>query len=139
MTKPRWSFWLIAVFTLIWNAMGCMNFVMQMSPAMLAEMPESHRTIAENRPIWSTVGFALGVFGGTIGALLLLLRRTLARPVFILSLIGVVLATVPLLGMLGDSVHFSAAEMALAVYAPILLAIFLVWYSRFSEKREWIV
>ena len=50
MTKPHWSFWLIAVFTLIWNAMGCMNFVMQMSPAMLAEMLESHRTIAENRP-----------------------------------------------------------------------------------------
>ena len=71
----HWSFWAIGVVTLIWNVMGAINFVVQMNADMVAAMPETHRAIIESRPVWATGGFAIAVFGGALGCLLLLLRE----------------------------------------------------------------
>ena len=37
MTKPSRVFWAIGLFGLIWNALGCFNFILQMDPGALAE------------------------------------------------------------------------------------------------------
>jgi hypothetical protein len=50
------------------------NF-MQMNAEAIAAMPETHRAIIEGRPAWATGGFAIAVFGGAIGCLLLLFRN----------------------------------------------------------------
>lgn len=34
--KAHWSFWLISILLLAWNAMGALNFIMQMSPEMVS-------------------------------------------------------------------------------------------------------
>jgi hypothetical protein len=39
-------------------------------------------------PLWMTGAFAVGVFGGLGGSALLLLRRALAVPVFVVSLLA---------------------------------------------------
>ena len=134
-TSIHWSFWIIAVFALIWNVMGCINLFMQMSPDMLAKMPESHRAIAETRPAWASGAFALSVFGGAFGGLLLLLRKSAAFHVFIASLLGVVATMIHALGMAGAASHFSPSEIVLAVVMPVLLAVFLIWYSKHSERN----
>ena len=61
--KAHWSFWLIGVLGLLWNVGGSANFLMQMNPEMVAEMPATHRAMIDSRPIWATAGFALTVFG----------------------------------------------------------------------------
>jgi len=76
--KPHWSFWVICVVSLIWNAMGCMNFIMQMNPAILANFPEAAKSLVATRPIWATAAFALAVFGGLVGDVLLVLRKPIA-------------------------------------------------------------
>ncbi|MCH7569152.1 MAG: hypothetical protein IH919_01085, partial [Deltaproteobacteria bacterium] len=85
----RWSFWAIGAVALIWNVMGVINFFVQMNADTLAAMPESHRAIVEGRPAWATGGFAIAVFGGALGCLLLLLRKSAAYYLFIASLLGV--------------------------------------------------
>ena len=84
------SFWAIGAVALIWNVMGCINFFMQMNPDALADYPEAARSLVEGRPGWATGAFAIAVFGGALGCLLLLLRKSAAYYLFIASLLGVI-------------------------------------------------
>ena len=130
----HWSFWLIGVVTLIWNAMGVMNYLMQMNPEAIADFPESHRAIIESRPAWATGGFAIAVFGGTIGCVLLLLRKSVATYVFIASLLGTIVTMIHALGVESD---FGISETILMMIMPVLVAAFLIWYSKRAESLGW--
>lgn len=131
----HWSFWVIAAVALIWNLMGAMNYVMQMNADAVASMPETHRAIIDGRPAWATGGFAIGVFGGALGALLLLLRKSAAVYVFVASLIGVVVTMIHTLGL---GLAFGAFEMVMMVVMPIVVAGFLIWYAKQAECKGWI-
>jgi hypothetical protein len=67
---------------------------MQMDLEFVTSLPETHRAIIEGRPVWATAGFALGVFGGVLGCVLLLFRKSAALYVFILSLLGIAMTMV---------------------------------------------
>ena len=41
----HWSFWLIVPFLLIWNVMGCINFMVQMNPDMVASYRGTEQAI----------------------------------------------------------------------------------------------
>ncbi len=135
--KVHWSFWLISLFLLVWNALGALNYLGQTNPEIVASMPESHQAIVVGRPAWATAGFALAVFGGVLGCLLLLLKRSLAIPVFALSLLGVLVTMVHTLGVVRE-VQYSTAELVLMVAMPILVALFLVWYALRAKKVGWL-
>ena len=134
----HWSFWVIAVVTLIWNAMGGINFIMQMNPDSIASFPESHRAIIENRPTWATTGFGLAVFGGTLGCLLLLLRKSAAFYVFIASLLGVIVTMILALGFTRSVSNSGFFEIILVIVMPIVVTAFLVWYAKRAQRRGWI-
>lgn len=134
----HWSFWVIAIVSLIWNAMGAMNFFMQMRPETLAPFPESHRTVIENRPAWATISFAISVFGGVLGCLLLLLRKAAAYIVFIVSFIGVIATMAHAFSVTGSPFQSGMFDLVLTVISPILLALFLIWYSKYAENNGWI-
>lgn len=136
-SSVHWSFWLIGAATLIWNAMGAMNFLMQMNPDAIASYPDSHRAIIEGRPAWATVGFAIAVFGGALGCLLLLLRKSIAYYVFIASLIGVVVTMAHTIGVIKSGVSFSPFEIVMMMVMPVVLAAFLTWYSKWCQGKAW--
>ena len=125
----HWSFWIIGAVALTWNVMGVANFFMQMNAEALAAMPESYRAIIEGRPAWATGAFAIAVFGGALGSLLLLLRKSAAYYLFIASLLGAIVQIVPSLGTVGSTI---------GVFAFLLVAAFLVWYSKKAESKGWI-
>ncbi len=133
----HWSFWAIGAVALIWNVMGVINFFVQMNADMVAAMPETHRAIIEVRPAWATGGFAIAVFGGALGCLLLLLRRWAAYYVFIASLLGVIVAMTPHLGMIGSTIS-DPFEIAMMILMPLGVAAFLIWYSKQAESKGWI-
>ena len=124
------GFWIVGGIFLVWNLMGVMAFIMQitMSDEALAALPEAQRALYTDVPIWATAAFAVAVFGGTLGCILLLLKKALAVPVFVASLIGIVIQTshsllmTPALEVLGPG----SLGMPIAVTAG---AIFLVWYA----------
>ena len=127
----HWSFWTIAAVALIWNVMGVMNFFMQMNAGVLAAMPESYRAIIENRPVWVTVAFAVAVFGGTLGCLLLLFKKSFATYLFIASLIGGIVQIIPSIGI-------GTAGSTIGIGVFLLVAAFLIWYSKQAERKGWI-
>jgi len=100
----HWSFWLIAATTLVWNIICVVNFFWQINAEAIVNMPESHRLIIENRPLWATYAFAIAGFGGALGCLLLLLRNSRAYYLFALSLMAVILQLLPNFEMINLSV-----------------------------------
>ncbi|MDC0936739.1 hypothetical protein OAS39_10670 [Pirellulales bacterium] len=104
-----------------------------MNANSVAEMPESFRAVIESRPAWATAAFAFAVFGGAIGAVLLLLRKSAATYLFIASLLGVIVQVFPFLGM---------ADVQLGIWVGSLMSLavaaFLVWYSKFAKTKGWV-
>ena len=131
----HWSFWAVGVVALIWHLMGGMNFIGQLSPEMIASMPETHRAIIEGRPLWATAGFAISVFGGAIGCLLLLLRKSTAFHLFIASLLGTIVAIGHTLSLYIDLSPFEFVMMI--VMSPVVAAV-LVGYSKSCENKGWL-
>jgi hypothetical protein len=120
---------------LLWNVMGCINFFMQMDPAMLESYRESERAIVAGRPLWATVGFALAVFGGALGCLLLLLRKSAAIYLFVASLLGVIITMAHTLGL---GIDFGVGEILGIILMPLLVAVFLIWYAKMTASKRWI-
>ncbi|MCK0531231.1 sugar transporter [Sphingobium agri] len=86
------SFKIIAIGLLIWNLIGVAAFGMQYGAdlAVLAKSdPYTARLFAE-MPGWAWAAYAVAVGAGTVGALLLLLRKAAAVALFALSLAAVV-------------------------------------------------
>ena len=90
MNSPRQKliFWAIASVGLVWNLIGCWNYIVQTDPDAVAQMPEVYRLVVENRPAWATAGFAVSVFCGAVGCILMLLRRQVSVALLVLSLLG---------------------------------------------------
>ena len=134
----HWSFWTIGVVALIWNAMGVMNYFGQMNADALAAMPEAKRAIVEARPAWATAAFAVAVFGGALGGILLLIRKSAAYYLFIVSLLGMIVQAIPYFGMAGSEIDFGPLEISMFVLMPLAVAAFLIWYAKRAESRGWI-
>ena len=134
----HWSFWAIGVVTLIWNIMGVITFFVQMNAGMVAAMPETHRAIIEVRPAWATGAFAIAVFSGALGCILLLLRKSAAYYLFIVSLLGVIVTMAHTLGNASSTIDFSPFEILMMILMPLMVAAFLIWYSKQAESKGWI-
>ena len=128
----HWSFLAIGAVALVLNVMGCINLFMQMNPDALADYPEAARSLVEGRPGWATGAFAIAVFGGALGSLLLLLRKSAAYYVFVASLLGVMVTNIHTFGMAGSTEIWVGSLMSLVVAA------FLIWYSKQAASKGWI-
>ena len=131
----HWSFWAIGAVALLWNVMGAVNFFAQMNPDALAAYRESERAIVEGRPAWATGAFAMAVFGGVLGCLLLLLRKSVAYYLFMASLLGVI---VTMTHTLSVDVDFGPGEILGIILMPLVVAAFLIWYSKWAESKGWV-
>lgn len=133
--KIHWSFWVLGLFMLLWNLMGCINFLIQMNPEMISSYRDTEQAIIQGRPIWATISFAVAVFGGALACVVLLLRRALSYYLFIVSLLGVIITTIHTLGI---DVQFSGGEIIGIIVMPNAVAVFLVWYSKYVENKSWL-
>lgn len=138
-TKLPTSFWVISVLGLIWNLLGDMAFVGQVtiSEDALAAMPEAERALYETLPGWVNVVFGIAVIGGTLGCVGLLMKKKWATTMFIISMVGILL-------QMGHSFFMTNAmevfgpSSAVASGLVIIIGAFLWWYSKNSEKKGWL-
>ena len=83
---------LILVVALAWNLIGVMSYLMNVTagPEALAGLSEAERSLYTDIPAWATAAFAIAVFGGALGSIALLARKAWAAPVFLVSLVAIV-------------------------------------------------
>ena len=134
----HWSFWVIGSIALIWNALTVANYFAQMNPDMLASYREAERALIESRPAWATGAFAIAAFGGAIGAVLMLLKKSIAYYFFAASLLGAVVTVLHPLGVFGPGVSLGAGDIAGMIVMPVVVAALFAWYARFATGKGWI-
>ena len=109
---------------------------MFITPEMLSELPVAEQELYANTPLWATAAFAIAVFSGAFGSLFLLMRKSLATPLLIFSLVGVLV----------QNVHSFFISNSIEVYGPggmimpvmiILLAIYLIWLAKNAQANGW--
>jgi hypothetical protein len=88
--------WIVGILALLWNAFGAFDYVMSQiqNDAYLAHFSEADRLYFNAFPAWMEAAWALGVWGGLLGSLLLLARSRHAEFAFGLSLLGLLAATI---------------------------------------------
>ena len=135
--------WIVGGLALIWSAFGCYDYLMtrMRNTDYLAEMmpnvdPNAMLAWVDSFPIYAQFGWGLGVWGGLVGALLLLIRNRWAVLAFGLSAVGAVLglgyqilAAPPLPGAAGDPM------MDIMPYVIILIAVALFLYARAMRTK----
>jgi len=88
-TRTPWHLWLVGVIAVLWNAYGGYDYTMSMTQGATymatAGMTPDQIAFYDVMPSWMTAVWAIGVWGGMLGSLLLLLRNKLAFPVFAVS------------------------------------------------------
>ncbi len=135
---PKW-FWIASVFLLIWNLMGILNFFQHLTitEEVLQAMPENQRVLYSDFPLWTKFAFALAVFGGTAGSLALLLKKKIAHPLFIASLVGVIAQmshSISIAQEMGDDGNWIIIMTVLL----IVIGTLAIWISKYSSQKQWL-
>ena len=139
--KPKALFWVISAIALLWNLMGVGAFVFEMMSepqALIEAYGQAEDDMVFARPGWATGVFAVAVFGGAIGCLLLLLRKKIAIWPLLISLIAVLLQQGYIWGMTDAAKLMSGADYIMPIMIPVI-AIFLVWFARKNTAKGWLV
>lgn len=135
--RRPWHLWVIGIVGGLWSSMGVVSFVLtQMRvEAVMSQFPPQQREYFESFPLWAVAFWAIWVFGGVIGSLLLLLRNRLAFPVLLASVIGAMVSNLGGLFLLGGmEVMAETGGLGLTVY-PVIFAAFLAYYARAMIKK----
>ncbi len=129
--------WIVGLLALLWNAFGCYDYLMTetANEAYLANFPADMVAYANSLPAWTTGFWALGVWGGLIGAVLLLMRSRYSVWTFALSLIGAVVGLGYQMFLTVMPESMSGGMMGLMPWLIIAVAAFQLWYSWSEEKK----
>jgi uncharacterized membrane protein YphA (DoxX/SURF4 family) len=141
-TKRRpWHLWVVGLIALVWNSMGAMDYFMTQTKneAYMGQFTPEQLEYFYGFPAWVVSAWAIAVWGGVLGALLLLLRKRHAVWVFLASFIAMVVTTIHNYG-LSDGMKVMGDAFSLVFSAVIfLIALALLLYARALQKREILV
>jgi len=137
--KPSIGFWITSVAALLWNLMGVNAYLQQAykTESYRSQFPPELLEIMDNTPAWATAAFAIAVFSGTFGCIALIFRKKIAKPLFILSLIGVVVQFSYEIFMTNTRDYYDAFAWVMTIMIPIV-CIYLIWVSKNAIAKGWI-
>lgn len=137
--RAKGANWLLPVAALgvVWNAYGAYQFIgsfRQTTDSLMAVgMTQAQAELYLSLPVWISLVFAIGVFGGLAGSIALLMRRTVAVPIFFASFVGYILL------FAGDWSYgiFDSLPTQLAILAlVVLIAATLLAVSLYAQKQS---
>jgi hypothetical protein len=131
-----WHLWLVGIIGGLWGSISVLSFILtQMNvEAVMSRFPPQQREYFESFPLWAVAFWALGVFGGVIGSVLLLLKNRLAYRVLLASVIGAAVSNLGGLFLLGGMEVMGGTSALGATAFPIFFAAFLASYARAMSK-----
>ena len=134
---PIW-FWIIALLGLAWNIFGAVQFsgtVNKTAEHFLAMgMNSEQANLYSKLPVWMTLSFAVGVFGGVLGCVLLLFRKKNAYPVFVASLVGYVILYIGDI-VLGVFAAFGTPQVVILT-TVLVIAVGLLYFTSHARKLD---
>ena len=138
-TRPRtpWHLWVVGILALLWNAMGAFDYLMTQtrSEGYMSQFTPAQLEFFYAFPAWVVSAWAIAVWGGVLGSLLLLLRRGLAYPVFIVSFAGLLVTTIHNFVLTNGIEAMGGAGPLAFTAAIVVVAILLIVYSGAQRNR----
>jgi len=132
-----WHLWLIGIVGGLWSSIGVLSFILTRMnvEAVMSRFPPQQRQYFESFPLWVVGFWAINVFGGVIGCLLLLLKNRLAFPFLLASVIGAIVFNLGGLFFLGGMEVMAETGGLGFTAVPIIFAAFLASYARAMSKK----
>nr|WP_047169788.1 hypothetical protein [Sphingomonas sp. Y57] len=121
---PVW-YWVVSAILLVWNAIGCFACFSEMrtTPDKLANMPVAQREAWMAMPATAKAAYVVAVGAGLLGAIALLCRCAAAGPLFVASLVGVIIQFGWFFGVYKGASKLGAGSLAFpAVIALVAVA-----------------
>lgn len=132
---PAW-FTLAAAAAVLFEAFGAYSYFVHVSTDPNS-LPIDQRDLVLAMPGWTTAAFAVAVWVGLAGALLLLMRRRLAPLLLLVSLVAALVQFCALLVV--PEVRNLVGPDELLVPFLILLACYGIWHlARHAQRQGWL-
>ena len=136
-----WHLWVVGVLGLLWSSMGAMDYFMTQTKneAYMSQFTPEQLSFFYGFPAWVDAAWAVAVWGGVLGALLLLFRLRHAVSVFLASFVAMVVTAIHNFG-LSNGMEVMGDPFALGFTAAIfLIALALFLYARSMYTRKILV
>ena len=132
--QPSINFWIISILALLWNLIGIFAYLGQsfMTENAIQSLSQSEQNYLSNLPAWVTAAFASAVFAGLFGAVGLLIRKKIALPLFVFSLITLIIQQQYNFFIQND-IDINGVKLILPLMT-LFIGIFLVWFSSKMSK-----
>ncbi len=132
--KTPWHLWVVGVLAALWNLMGVVDFtstVTKFEPYM-SQFPQETLDYYYSMPVWMFVVWGIAVWGGVIGTVLLLCRKSMA-----VAFLGVSLAAL-LVSFGTDFIDPAPEGMSDPVFmgAIVVIAIAVLGYALWMSRRN---
>jgi len=135
--RTPWHVWVAGAVALCWNAVSAFDYVMTQTrnEAYMAAFTPEQLEYFYGFPAWVVATWAIAVWSGVLGSVLLLLRRRFAVPVFLASLVAMVLTTIHNYLLSNGLAIFADTGSRIFTGIIFVVAVALYLYSRSLEKR----
>jgi hypothetical protein len=135
---PPW-FHVLASVALFWNLLGAVVVIMSfmITPEAIATLPQEQQPLHTNISVWSLYGSLLAVAAGSLGCLALLTKKAWAYPLFISSLVGLVLQNIGIFILVNGAAIVGTSGLFMQAFV-VIIAIGLLLLSKKAIKRGWI-
>ncbi|NIV17612.1 MAG: hypothetical protein GWN47_04205 [Woeseiaceae bacterium] len=132
---PR-HLWAIGILALLWDAVGAFDYFMTQTQneAYMGQFTQEQLEFFYGFPAWVTALWAIAVWGGLLGAILLLLRKAFAAPVLLVSFIAMALTAFHNF-VLSNGMEIMGQVGTIFSAVIFMIALGLWFYARAMQKR----
>lgn len=134
--KPPTSFWLVAIFAIVWNIIEIYFSYFELDFLEKKLTTEEFENI-QSIPLWYIIVFMVALFSEMLGSFMLFIRRKIASKFFAMSLIALLFIELYWLVVL----DIEKTSMVFSIIIPVVviaIAIFLYFYSKRAAKNGWL-
>lgn len=125
-----------AVASILFMLIGCAGYLIDVTTDP-ATLPIDQRNLVLARPIWQVAAYAIAVWVGLVGSILLLLRKKASEPLLLVSLVAACFTFLPLATVPGIRDNVTTNDIAFAIV--IILITGTIWqFARHSRQRGWL-
>lgn len=132
---PAWLR-IVAIIGLLWNLVGLFFYLVHVGIVPGPEATEAERAFSDSFPAWATALWAIGVLAGALGTLGLLMRRSWAAPLLLLSFVALLIEQGWIL-LVSDAPRIAPSSVGLGAVIIVTSAL-LAWLGRHAKAKGWL-
>lgn len=134
--KTPLHLWIVGILALLWSLMGAVDYLMTQTnnETYMGQFTPEQLEFFNSFPSWLVAFWALAVWGGVLGAVLLLLRKRHALPVYVIAFLCMVVTMIRDYGFAGAADIVGGAGIVFAVIVFVVM-LGLILYTRHMIRK----